>query len=393
MALLRRPGFAGTAYAFGVVLLGTTLPTPLYTIYQDELGFDELMVTVIFATYATGVITALLLFGRLSDQVGRRRVLLPGIALSAAAALVFLLADSVGALLAARVLSGLAAGVFTGTATATLLDLAPPERRGQATLVATLVNMGGLACGPLLAGLLAEYAEDPLRLVFWVDLALLVPAALLVWAIPEKARGGGPVSLRPQRLQVPPEIRATFASAALAAFAGFAVLGFFTAVAPGFMRVFLDIDNHALVGLVVFVVFSSSLAGQAALGRVGARVALPAGCVLLIAGMVLVATGLAAESVAPLVAGGVVAAAGQGLSFRAGLAAINEAVAAQRRAEVVSSFFVVAYVAISVPVVAVGLVAESTNIRTAGLILAGGVAAIALTVVLLLTRGSRPQPG
>ncbi len=385
-ALFRRPGFAGTAYAFAVVLLGTTLPTPLYTIYQDEFGFSELTVTAIFATYATGVITALLLFGRLSDQIGRRRVLLPGVALSAAAAVVFLLADGVGWLFAGRVLSGLAAGLFTGTATATLLDLAPPERRGQATLVATLVNMGGLACGPLLAGLLAEFAGAPLRTVFWVDLALLVPAAALLWAIPEAVRGTGAVNLRPQALRVPADVRPTFLRAALAAFAGFAVLGFFSAVAPGFMREVLDLDNHATVGLGVFVVFASSMAGQLAYRDAPPAMTLPAGCGLLIAGMGLVALGLAAESLALLLAGGVAAGLGQGLSFRAGLASINEATPADRRGEVVSSFFVVAYVAISVPVVGVGIVAELTSIKDAGLILAAAVAALALAALVLLTR-------
>lgn len=382
-------GFAGTSYAFAIVLLGTTLPTPLYTIYQDEFGFSELAVTAIFATYATGVIAALLLFGRLSDQIGRRRVLLPGVVLSALSAVVFLLAQGVAPLFVGRVLSGLAAGLFTGTATAALLDLAPPARRGQATLVATLVNMGGLACGPLLAGLLAEFAEAPLRLVFWVDLALLAPAAAFVWAIPETGPADrGAVSLRPQGLGVPAEVRPTFVRAALAAFAGFAVLGFFSAVAPGFLRQVLDIDNHAVVGVGVFVVFASSLAGQLALGRVASAVALPAGCALLLAGVGMVAVGLAAESVAPLFAGGVIAGTGQGLSFRAGLAALSAEAPADRRGEVVSSFFVVAYVAISVPVLGVGAIAEVADIRTAGLVLAAVVAALALTVVVLL----KPTP-
>jgi MFS family permease len=159
--LSRRGAFAGAAYAFGVTMLGTTRPTPLYAIYQQDFGFSELMVTVIFATYAAGVIAALMLFGPLSDKIGRRRVLLPGLALAALSAVAFLLAHGVGSLLVGRILSGLSAGLFTGTATATLLDLAPAEARGRATLVATMVSMGGLACGPLLAGLLAQFASSP----------------------------------------------------------------------------------------------------------------------------------------------------------------------------------------------------------------------------------------
>jgi len=367
-------------------MLGTTLPTPLYVLYRQRFGFSELMVTVIFATYALGVIAALLLFGRLSDQIGRRRALLPGLALSGLSAVAFLGARGVGLLLAGRALSGLSAGIFTGTATATLVDLAAPERRGRATLVATMVNMGGLGCGPLLAGLLSTYAGAPLRLTFWVDLALLVPAVVGVWAMPEPvaARGGARLSL--QRPRVPEQARATFVRAALAAFAGFAVLGLFTAVAPAFLGQVLGIGSRATVGLVVFSVFAASTAGQLALGRVARRLALPVGCRGLIAGMGLLALGLAASSLALLALGGILAGFGQGLSFRAGLATVNDRSPPERRAEVASSFFVVAYVAISIPVVGEGMLAQAAGLRTAGLIFAAVVAALSALVLALLVR-------
>ena len=382
--LHNRRAFAGTAYAFAAVMLGTTLPTPLYGIYQQEFGFSELMITVIFATYAVGVIGALLLFGRLSDQIGRRRALLPGLAFSALSAVVFLLAQGLVPLLVGRMLSGLSAGIFTGTATAALVDLAGPKERGLATLVATMVNMGGLACGPLLAGLLAQFAVAPLRLPFWADLALLVPAALFIWTLPDTAPAAPDVRFRPQRLHVPVEARATFVRAALAGFAGFAVLGLFTAVAPGFLGQILGIQNHAVVGLVVFGVFAASLVGQTALQRIFGGAALPAGCVVLIGGMLLVGLGLAASSFAALIAGGIIAGLGQGLSFRAGLAAVNEASPAEHRGEVASSFFVVAYVAISIPVVGVGLLADVAGLRTAGLVFVAVVVALALAVLALL---------
>ena len=63
-AVVGRPlAFALVAYAFAVTMLGTTLPTPLYPIYQARMGFSELTVTVIFAVYAAGVIAALVLVG------------------------------------------------------------------------------------------------------------------------------------------------------------------------------------------------------------------------------------------------------------------------------------------------------------------------------------------
>ena len=293
----RRAAFAIAAYAFAVTMLGTPLPTPLYVFYQAEFGFSTLMVTVIFATYAVGVIAALLLFGRLSDEVGRRRVLLPGLALSALSAVAFLLAQGLAPLLLGRLLSGLSAGIFTGTATATLLDLADPENRARATLVATVANMGGLGCGPLLAGAIAEWSDAPLKAPFWVALALLLPAVAGVWAMPEPGAPRAHPRLRPQGLSVPPEIRAIFVRAAMAGFAGFAVLGLFTAVGPAFAGQVLGVENHAVVGLIVFSVFAASTCGQLALGPlVPAHRALPLGCAALIAGMAAFAAGLPAAA-------------------------------------------------------------------------------------------------
>jgi MFS family permease len=376
------------AYAFAVAMLGTTLPTPLYPLYREELGFSQLMITVIFATYAVGVIAALLAFGRISDQIGRRRALLPGLALAALSAVAFAAADGLGLLLAGRLLSGLSAGIFTGTATATLIDLAAPERRGRATLVATMVNMGGLGCGPLLAGVLSEHAGSPLRLTFFAYLVLAVPAMVGVWAMREPVAATTRPRLRPQRLDVPPEVRATFVRAALAGFAGFAVLGLFTAVAPAFLGEVLGVHDRAVVGLVVFAVFVSSTAGQLALERVPRQAAMPAGCATLIAGMALLALSLEVESRTLLVAAGLVSGFGQGLSFRAGLTIVGEAAPPDRRAEVASSFFVVAYVALSIPVVGAGVLAELVGLRAAGAIFAA-VAALLCAVVLVLLAGDR----
>jgi predicted MFS family arabinose efflux permease len=396
--LSRRRAFVCVAFAFAVTMLGTTLPTPLYPIYREELDFSNLTITVIFALYAAGVIAALLLFGNLSDAIGRRRALLPGLALSAASAVVFLLADGLPLLFAGRILSGLSAGIFTGTATATLVDLAPAGETQRATLVATVVNIGGLGLGPLLAGVLAQYAADPLRLVFIVDLALLVPATIGIWLMAEPIEGAAsrPLRIRPTRLGVPRSVRPIFITAVLAGFAGFAVLGLFTAVVPAFMGEVLDVSNHAAAGLVVLAAFGSSALGQIAGRGLSAARALPGGCALLIAGMALLVLGLQQESLAGLVAGGVLAGVGQGHSFAAGLAAVNAAAPADRRAATASSFFVVCYVAISIPVIGVGVAAEATDLVTAGTAFAVFVAvlaALAIAGILRRERGSSaPTP-
>jgi MFS family permease len=119
------------------------------------------MITVISATFAAGVIAVLLLVGHLSDQIGRRRVLLAGLVASGLRAGAFSVADGLPLLIVGRILSGLSAGALTCAATATLIDLAPPGRCARATLVATIANVGGLGCGPLLAGALSEWVGSP----------------------------------------------------------------------------------------------------------------------------------------------------------------------------------------------------------------------------------------
>ncbi|OEU87480.1 MFS transporter [Streptomyces abyssalis] len=378
------------AAAFTVTMLGTTLPTPLYVVYQRELDFSTLMVTVVFATYAAGVLAALLLVGHVSDEVGRRRTLLPGLALSMLSAVVFLVAHNLELLFAGRLLSGLSAGIFTGTATAALVDLADARSTGRGSLVATVVQMGGLGSGPLLAGVLAEAAPAPLRLPYAVDLALLVLVAAGLWFMPEPVAG----TVRRPRMRVtkpgvPQGMRGTFVRAGIAGFAGFAVLGLFTAVSPSFLGELLGMDSFALAGGVIFGVFAASAVGQIVLVPRFGEASLPLGCAGLVVGMCLLTAGFAVRSFELLVAGGVIAGGGQGMSFRAGLAAVNAEAPVAQRANVASTYFVVLYVALSLPVIGVGVAADLFGLRAAGIAFSLLVAALAGSVLAALLRAGR----
>lgn len=376
--------FLAVAVTFAVTMMGTTLPTPLYPIYQATLGFSELIITVIFAAYAVGVIGALIVTGSWSDQIGRRPLLALGLGFSAASAIAFLYGDSLMLLLIGRVLSGISAGIFTGTATVAVVELSPAAWRSQATLVATAANMGGLGLGPLLAGAFAEYLPAPLTLVFVADLILIGVMLAAVWAAPETAARPAKPRLRVRRPSVPAEVRSVFIPAAIAGFAGFAVLGLFTAVAPAFIGEILHYDNHALTGLVVFVVFVASTAGQLGQARLPRAARLPIGCSALIVGMLCVASAVIWVSLAWLVIGGVIAGIGQGIAFRAGMGEITLASPVARRAEVASTFFVVVYIAISIPVVGLGLTARVAGLPTAAVSFAAGVALLALVSMLIL---------
>jgi MFS family permease len=350
--------------------------------------FAVLTTTVIYATYAGAVLFALLAFGRWSDAVGRRPVLLVGVVFALASAAVFLIADSVPMLLVGRLLSGLSAGIFTGTATAAVIEAAPPSWRTRAAAVATVANIGGLGAGPLLAGLLVEYAPAPLHLSFLVHMVLAALAGVAVLIVPETSQRTGRIGM--QRLSVPVEVRAVFVIASLATFAGFAVTGLFAAVAPSFLSQVVGIDNHAVAGLIASSIFAASAVAQVAAGRMNPPRAVAIGCALLVVGMVILAVALQLSSLIGIIAAAVVAGIGQGISFSRGLAAVAERAPADRRAEISSSYFVVAYVAISLPVVGEGLAAQQWGLQTAGVTFAVAVAILStICLVAILVQEAR----
>ncbi len=371
----QRFAFPLLAYAFAAIMVGTTLPTPMYSLYAEQMNFSVLTTTVVYATYAGGVLIALLVFGRWSDAIGRRPVLLAGVIFALTSAAVFLCADDVSLLLVGRVLSGLSAGVFTGTATAAVIEAAPPNWHTRAAAVATIANVGGLGAGPVVAGVLVQYAPHPLQLSFILHMALALLAGIAVLVVPETSQRVGSIGF--QRLSVPAEVRSVFVIAGLAAFAGFSVTGLFMAVAPSFVADVVGIDNDALAGLVAASIFAASAVAQIGARGVAPQRAVAIGCAVLVVAMAIVVVALYLSSLAGLVAAGLVAGVGHGMTFSRGLAAVVERTPAARRAEVSSTYFVVAYVAISLPVVGEGLAAEAWGLRTAGVSFAVAVAILA----------------
>lgn len=389
-----RRAVTATAFAFLVTMMGTTIPTPLYSIYSAELAFSSLTVTVLFAVYAIGVVGALALFGRLSDDLGRRPVLVLAVALALLSAILFLLPPSLPLLIVARVVSGLGAGFMSGAGTAAIVDLFPAGRKAVAGTLAVAANTGGLALGTLLAGVLASAAPAPLTVPFIVHLVLCGVAllGLTLWAPAPSARG--PLRIRPHRLTVPAAIRGAFTRAVLAAGAGFSVTGVLTAVTALFLAKDLHLDSHALAGFVVFLAFAGMAGGQLIARRLRPRVALPAGCAGLVLAAAALALALAAAQLAPLIAAAAILGVSGGLCLNAGLATTVEQVAPAHRGEVSSSFFAGLYLMLAVPAIGVGLLASAIGLRQAGLVFAIAVAVLAVAVgVVELLSARRASAG
>jgi MFS family permease len=375
-------GFWVAALAFLVNMGFSAVPTPLYVLYQQRDHFSTIMVTVVYAVYAIGVIASLFLGGHISDWVGRKRVFVPALLVNAASGVIFIFAPSLPGLLVARVICGISVGLTTATATAYLGELHVGSSPGtevsprRSQVVATAANLGGIGFGPLVAGLLAQYAPAPLRLPYIVFGGLLIVLAVLVALSPETAERPVPAPRwRPQRIAVPGHARRRFFAATGAGIAAFAVYGVFNSLAPTFLAGTLHQRSHAVAGAVAFAAFASGGLAQIALSRMDKARLLRIGPLLLIPGLVLLAGGMWLPSPAMFIVGGVVSGAGGGLVFRGALATAGATAPPQARAEVMAGYFLGAYVGLSVPVVALGIATQFVSAREAMIVFAAIVAA------------------
>jgi MFS family permease len=352
--------FWAVAAAFCVNLAFSAVPTPLYVIYQQRDHFSALMITVVYAVYAVGVIGSLFLGGHVSDWVGRRRVLVPAITVNVLSAALFIAFPGLAGLIVARVVSGVSIGLTTGTATAYLAELhlgaggSPAGRRPQ--VVATASNLGGIGVGPLGAGLLAQFVPSPLVIPYVIFGGVLLLLALLIAFAPETTTRPDPrPTWRPQRVAIPAHARGTFFAATGAAAAAFAVYGVFNSLMPGFLAGTMHETSYAVAGAVAFSAFAAGAIAQIALGTASTTTTLRVSVPVLFAGLALFTVGMWLPSLPVFVIGGIVTGAGGGLVFRGSLVAAASTAPPESRAEVLAGFFLGSYIGLSVPVIALGI--------------------------------------
>jgi len=366
-----RRGFWLVAFAFLTVMALGTVPSPLYGLYRARDHFSPFMVTVAYATYAVGVIGALLLAGHLSDVYGRRQLLLPSVGVAIVSACVFLAWKSLAGLLLGRFTTGVAIGVVASTATAYLAELhargRPQAAVARAQLIASAVNVGGLGVGALVAGLLAEWVAKPLTVPYLVFVGALLLAAVGVALAPETRELASPrPSYRPQHLTVPLADRGRYFAAALSTFVAFAANGLFVGLAGLFLAVTLHHRSLALAGAAVCAMFAANVATQFLSAGWQVRLELVAGMGTMITGvgLAVLAVWLSSPSLALFIVGGALIGGGSGAIFKGAIATVLSISTPERIAESLTGVFLSGYVGISLPVVGVGItLAEGVSLK------------------------------
>jgi MFS family permease len=386
-------GFWLVAAVFLVSMAFSTVPTPLYPIYQRQDGFTPFTVTIIFAAYAVGVVTSLLLAGHISDWVGRKRVLLPALGIEALAAVLFLVWPALPGLITARFLTGLGVGMITATATAYLLELHAADRpdagRGRFELVSAAANLGGLGTGTLIAGALAQFVTAPLRTPYLVFLVLLALSALALTIVPETVVvPDSPPRYRPQRIRVAQNDRIGYAVATASAFTAFAVFGLFTSLAPSFVAGALHHPSRLLAGGIAFLVFGAASVTQAVSGSLSGRQQFTAGLIAQATGLIVLALGMQATSLPLFLIGGAVAGAGAGVLFKSGVGAVARMAPAHERGEALAGLFLIGYLGLIGPALGLGVATRYLPATTAMLWFSGLLLAV-LGVIALVDRANR----
>jgi len=367
------------AVAFGL----STVVTPLYVLYQQEFGFSQITLTLIYAAYAIGNIAALLFFGRVSDRIGRRLTALSAIATLIVAVLVFLFANGVAALYVGRVVSGLGIGIASGTGNAWLAELVGTNDKARAAIIGTSTNFIGLGIAPLLSGVLAQYARWPLHLSFIVYLVTLCAVATLVWFTQETVRHPDldRFTIRP-KLSLPQKIRAQFVAPAITGFGLMALVGFYAALMPTILLHDLHIESHAAAGALFFELAMVVAVVIVATQKLISRAAMMLSLALMIPAVAAVVAAQLCASLWAMLMATVVVAVSAGLGYRGSLQEVNQIAPADKRAAVVSCYFVCCFTGNALPVIGVGVLSSLTNATIANIAFALLISAFAVVALI-----------
>jgi MFS family permease len=349
-------GFWFVTIAFFVLMAFGTVPTALWPLFEAHDGFGTTVVTIAFATMVVGAAASFLVFGHLSDRLGRRRLIIPALLVGIAGVLIITVWQALPGLLIGRFVNGIGIGLMASTATAYLSDLyyeAHPDRRGSArpALIATAANLGGLAMGPVVAGLLAQFAPAPLVMPFALLGVGMLVFAILTGISPETVDREQRGAERTARIAFRPKQGRIFIIGAASGLIAFAVFGLFSAVGAIITGQVLGLHAPLMAAASPFAVFAASAISQLALGARPLRFVITLGSILLAVGLALTSVTLFMPTLWMFLVAAVLAGAGGGLLFKAGLTISVTSAVQRSRAGVLALFFATVYLGMGIPAV------------------------------------------
>ena len=346
-----------------ILLMGATIPTPLYGIYRHEFALTQISITLIYAAYSVGVVPTLFFFGPLGDAFGRKPLLILAVVISLIGTAIIGIAPGLEWLIIGRLAQGVGIGAVLGNATAALVELESHGNKQRASQVASMALLGGLGLGPLIAGLMAQYLSYPTLLPYVLEIILLLIVLILVLTIKDTAsRNDTPFHIRRPTI---PKAKWSFISASLASAIVLAMSGLYFSLAPSYAQNILSTNNIAVGGVISStMVFTSVLVQYILWDRYPIRLEIY-GLFSVITGLILILLTSTYHSFAIFITGAVISGIGFGTTFMGAVNVINRISPENKRGDVSSSFYAISYFALGIPIIGLGITAQYTNLFNA----------------------------
>ncbi|MCU1558228.1 MAG: hypothetical protein JWN09_2223 [Microbacteriaceae bacterium] len=383
-SLSNRSSFWTAAGVVAIALWASGAPSMVYPVYVAEWRLPAIVITSIFAVYPISLVVILIVFGSISDYVGRRATLLAGLAAMAIGILLFALAPNVGWLFAGRVFQGIGVGLAMSPASAAMVEFNPGGSSARASSINTAATALGLALATIVGGALVQYAPLPSHLAYWVLFVLTLGIFTMVMFMPRRVVGTTAEGRwRPRGIRVPRGLGSVFATSALAITAGFSMGALLLSLGSQIAKDLINTENAFVAGCVIAL--SAITIGIVAILARGLqpRTSILLGGIATALGMGLIVLSAATGSLPVFLVASIVSGTGYGLLFLGGLGLTNRHAPAHHRAQTLSAVYLVAYLSQGLVAVAVGLSATSIGLAPAVDIWAPIIAGICILAALL----------
>jgi len=396
-APLPRITFFGASLALVIAYAAAATPIPLYGLYRMEDGLTYGDLSMSSVVYFLGAVTALLVFGRLSNHLGRRPMAVLTLLLTGLACAVLTQVHGPAPLIAGRLLQGLSCGLASTALAAWLVDSAPTSPRWLAPTVVSCGPMFGLTLGGLGSGALIEYGPMPRLLPYGVMGASIIACVLLILGGRETvARQPGVLaSLRP-RFALPPQTHKAFPVAASVFVATWALGGFYQAFGPAMAREQLH-SSSALAAAAVFAsIMAPSVLGASLSGRLRPEVAQRAGMLVFTLAVGGVLFALSQGQLVLFLIASALAGAGQGATLSGSIQTLVAGTAVHERASVLSVIYATSYTGAAVPTLIAGRLSSHFSLLEVacgyGVLALAGSAAVLVSALGQTKPQAVPQP-
>ena len=379
-------GFMTAATSFAVIYIASAAPVPLFAIYRQTLGLTHSDLSWAAVAYFAGAVTALLMFAKISDYLGRRIVIFANLLLTILGCLIFLDLAGLPMLLAGRFIQGFACGLASSTVAAYVVDNAPSSPPWLGAVVTGAAPMLGLAGGSLASGALRQYGSGSLSMIFIVIITMLMACSVMLAFSPETVfrSQGGSRSLKPQ-IRIPLSIR-PFRPAACATFVGtWSIGGFYLPFSASMAVEQLHTNNTFIAAAIFACMMTPYLVGGSLAGRMKPVNAQRVGMIVFTLCMAGVIASLKSSSVFFFLLATVGAGIAWGIAFTGSMRTILGNISKKDRAGVLSSVFLISYSGAAIPNMIVGQLPGTTDIFS----IATGYGCIVLLCCIILIMATR----